>query len=123
MSVVEVQRRPRRTVREFLCEVAAVVADLPRFATAPLWRGWHRTWGATREEASAAMPGDDVVSRAHFEGTRAVTIDAPPQGVWPRLVQVGCLRAGFYADDLLDKSGHPSSHTILPEFQNLEVGQ
>ena len=80
MSVVEVQRRPRPTVGEFLCEVAAVVADLPRFATAPLWRGWHRTWGATREEASAAMPADDVVSRAHFECTRAVTVDAPPQG-------------------------------------------
>ena len=39
MSVVEVQRRPRPTVGEFLCEVAAVVADLPPLATAPLRRG------------------------------------------------------------------------------------
>jgi hypothetical protein len=43
--------------------------------------------------------------------------------VWPWLVQVGCLRAGFYANDLLDNLGHPSAERILPEFQHLEIGQ
>ncbi len=34
--------------------------------------------------------------RAQFRCTRAITIDAPPDAVWPWLVQVGCLRGGFY---------------------------
>jgi hypothetical protein len=43
--------------------------------------------------------------------------------VWPWLVQVGCLRGGFYSDDLLDNLGHPSAHRIVPELQHLHVGQ
>jgi hypothetical protein len=62
------------------------------------------------------MPGDDLITNPKYLATRAVTIDAPPSAVWPWLVQVGCLRAGFYAHDLLDNLGHPSSWTILPEF-------
>jgi hypothetical protein len=69
------------------------------------------------------MPGDDLVRTVHYGCTRAVTIDAPAEAVWPWLVQGGCLRAGFYADDLLDNLGHPSARTILPEFQHLELGQ
>jgi hypothetical protein len=43
--------------------------------------------------------------------------------VWPWLLQVGCLRAGFYSNDLLDNLGHPSAQDIVPELQQLEVGQ
>jgi hypothetical protein len=123
MSAVAIQRRPRPTLLNLLHEVAAVISDLPLFATAPVLRSWHRHWGATRDETAAAMPGDDLVPNAQFRCTRAVSIDAPAEAVWPWLVQVGCLRAGFYADDLLDNLGYPSSRVILPEFQNLEVGQ
>ena len=118
-----VQRRPRPTTRELAHEIGAVVADLPRFATAPLYRTWHRRWGATDEEVVAAMPGDGLIDDVAYLATRAITIDAPPSAVWPWLVQVGCLRAGFYADDLLDNLGHPSAREILPEFQQLEIGQ
>jgi hypothetical protein len=107
--------------RQLLHEVAAVDADLPRFATAPLLRRWHRHWGATPAEASAGMPADDLVSRAQYWCTCAVTIIAPPGQVWPWLVQVGWLRAGFYADDLVDNLGHPRSRTILPEFQHAKA--
>ncbi len=69
------------------------------------------------------MPGDEILPAAQFQCTRAVTISAPPTSVWPWLVQVGCLRAGFYSDDLLDNLGRPSANTIVPELQNLEVGQ
>jgi hypothetical protein len=60
---------------------------------------------------------------AQFQATRALTIDAPPEQVWPWLVQVGCLRAGFYSNDLLDNLGHPSVRKLIPEFQHLEVGR
>jgi hypothetical protein len=47
------------------------------------------------------MPGDDLLPRAQYRSTRAITIAATPEEVWPWLVQVGCRRAGWYADDLL----------------------
>ena len=106
-----------------LPEVRAVVADLPLFMTAPLYRGWHRRWGATSDEVAAAMPGDDLLPGDDSWCTRAITIEAPPEKVWPWLVQVGYGRAGWYADDLLDNGGRPSAAEIRPEFQRLEVGQ
>jgi hypothetical protein len=117
------QRRPRPTARELAHEIVTVVADIPRFVTAPLYRRRHLRWGATDEELAAVMPGDDLIDDVAYLATRAITIDAPPAAVWPWLVQVGCLRAGFYANDLLDNLGHPSAERILPEFQHLEIGQ
>jgi len=122
-ATTSVQRRPRPTPFELACEVVDVLVDLPRFATAPLYRRWHRRWGATDDEVRADMPGDELITDVAYLITRAITIDAPPEAVWPWLVQVGCLKAGFYADDLLDNLGHPSAREILPELQHLEVGQ
>jgi hypothetical protein len=123
MTATSVQRRPRPTASELTAEVWHVIADLPRFATAPMFRSWHQRWGATDAEVTAPMPGDDIISYAACVATRAITIYAPPEEVWPWLVQVGCLRAGFYANDLLDNLGHPSARAVLPEFQHLEIGQ
>ena len=120
----DLARRPARpTARELARELTAVVADLPRFATAPLRRRRHLRWGATVAELATVMPGDELLGQVAYECTRAITIDAPPEDVWPWLVQVGCLKAGFYADDLLDNLGHPSARSILPEHQHLEPGQ
>ena len=116
-------RPPRPTPRELTHELRAVAADLPRFATAPLYRHWHLRWNATADEVAATMPGDDVIDRPQYRATRAITIDAPPDAVWPWLVQVGCLKAGFYADDLLDNLGRPSARRIVPELQEISVGQ
>lgn len=115
---------PRRPTRhELLAEVWSVAADLPVFLTAPLYRRWHLRWGATAAEATAPMPGDALVPAAQYRSTRAITIDAPASEVWPWLVQVGCLRAGFYSNDLLDNLARPSAITIVPELQHLHVGQ
>ena len=118
-----VPRRPRPTLPELAQEIGAVVIDVPRYATAPLYRRRHQRWGATEDEVHAEMPGDDLIADVAYLATRAITIDSPPQAVWPWLVQVGCLKAGFYANDLLDNLGHPSAREILPEFQHLEIGQ
>jgi hypothetical protein len=116
-------RRPRPSAGELLHEIHGVITDIPRFATAPLYRRRHLRWGATDDEVRASMPGDEVITHPKYLATRAITINAPPPEVWPWLVQVGTLRAGFYANDLLDNLGHPSSWTILPEFQRLEISQ
>jgi hypothetical protein len=39
------------------------------------------------------------------------------------LVQVGCRRAGFYSNDLIDNLGQPSARSIVPGLQKLERGQ
>jgi hypothetical protein len=106
-----------------LRQVADVIAALPLFVTAPLWRRWHLRWGATRAEVAAAMPGDELVPVSHFTATRAMTIDASPEAVWPWLMQVGYRRAGFYSYDLLDNLGRPSARTILPAWQSLQAGE
>jgi hypothetical protein len=113
----------RATTRQLAREIVHVIEDLPRFATAPLYRHWHQHWGASPEEISAPMPGDDLIAGAPYQATRAITIDAPPHAVWPWLVQVGCLRAGWYSNDLLDNLTHPSAEQIIPDLQELHIGQ
>jgi glyoxylase-like metal-dependent hydrolase (beta-lactamase superfamily II) len=56
------------------------------------------SWGATSEERTMPIPGDDLVPGPAVQATHAVTVNAPPQQVWPWLVQTGQGRAGFYSD-------------------------
>jgi hypothetical protein len=80
-----------------------------------------RTWGANSSEATRALPGDELVPDADAVDTRGIDIAAPPQDVWPWLVQMGYGRAGWYSYDELDMD-RPSAERILPEFQELKVG-
>ncbi len=79
-------------------------------------------WGATDEEANGHLPGDSVVPGRAYVATRAITIDAAPDDVWPWLVQMGSGRAGWYALDRLDNGGVPSAEEIISELQQLQVG-
>lgn len=82
------------------------------------------TWGATPEEAGRAYPGDELVPDADSSVfTMATTLPAPPEKVWPWLVQMGYGRAGWYSWDRLDNSGVPSADRIVPEWQSMQVGQ
>jgi predicted CoA-binding protein len=84
-------------------------------------RPWHRRWGATYDEAHAPLPGDDLVPDAPTT-TRGVAIAAPPEAVWPWLVQIGWGKAGWYSYDWIDNDGRPSADAIVPEWQDLAVG-
>jgi hypothetical protein len=42
-----------------------------------------QTYGSTSEERHVPMPGDAIVSKPQFAVTHAITIDAPPERVWP----------------------------------------
>jgi hypothetical protein len=79
-------------------------------------------WGATRAEVAAPMPGDDIVRRAQFNATRAITIQAPPEQVWPWIAQLGYRRGGFYTYDLVDNAGERSADRIIEEYQRIQVG-
>jgi len=91
-------------------------------AYAHFGRPWQLTWGAMPDEVSSPLPGDELVADPTFNATRAITIDAPPEQIWPWLVQVGLTRAGWYSYDILDNLGRPSARQIIPELQNLQVG-
>ena len=84
-------------------------------------RAAFRTWGIDAAEAAKPLPGDDIVAEAEAVDTRGIDIDAPPEKVWPWLVQMGYGRAGWYSYDELDMN-HPSADRIVPELQHLEVG-
>jgi hypothetical protein len=85
-------------------------------------RPWQLRWGATDDEVKRSMPGDEVVSTPSFNATRAVTIHAPAENIYPWIVQMGVTRAGWYSYDLLDNLGKRSAENILAEHQNLRVG-
>jgi hypothetical protein len=83
-------------------------------------RPWWRSWGVDPTDATLAFAGDDLVPDATVVETRGVEIDAPPDAVWPWLVQMGYNRAGWYSYDAIDMKG-ASVDTILPELQHLAV--
>ena len=110
------------SARDVARSAADVLVASPRFLTAPFYRRWHLRWGATDAEVASAMPGDELVPEPSFSATRAITIAAPPEDVWPWIVQLGTGRAGFYSYDLFDNAARPSADRILPELQTTRVG-
>jgi hypothetical protein len=109
-----------RVITTLALAIAAIAAYV-RFG-----RSRVLNWGATREEAVAAMAGDDIVTGNVLQTTRATSIDAPPSAVWPWLVQMGPRpRAGVYTYDWIERRlgiDIQNSDRILPEFQHLEPG-
>src|SRR5829696_3281795 len=83
---------------------------------------WQHRWGATDEEVAAALPGDGIIPDPAGSTTRAITITAAPGDVWPWLVQLGYGRAGWYSYDWIDNDGRPSADRVVPELQDLAVG-
>src|SRR6266511_596054 len=79
-------------------------------------------WGASEEEVARPLPGDDEVPNPGIASTRAISIHAPTQVVWPWLVQMGWGRAGWYSYDRIDNDCLPSAERIIPELQGLKVG-
>jgi hypothetical protein len=84
-------------------------------------------WGATPREIEREMPGDEVLPDATVQTTRAITVDAPPDKVWPWLVQMGPRpRAGAYTYDWIERLlgiDIENADRILPEFQHLDAGE
>ena len=90
-----------------------------------LARPWQLTWGSTRTDRVATLPGDRLVDPANYRMDRVVTIHAPADSVWPWLVQIGQDRAGFYSYDRLERTfgaGIRNADRIHPEWQAREAG-
>jgi hypothetical protein len=82
-------------------------------------------WGATTEERTAALPGDELVPEPHLVATRAITVHATADAVWPWLAQMGQGRGGLYSYDALENLVGCEIHSadrIVAEWQQPEVG-
>lgn len=77
---------------------------------------------ASKSERRRALPGDVIVPIPMSSTTQAVTIDAPPERVWPWLAQMGAGRGGWYSYDRIDNGGEPSADSILVAEQDVVPG-
>lgn len=103
---------------------AAGVAGLAAYALVA--RPWLRSWGSTPAERATALPGDELVDDPGSQTTRAVTVDAPVDEVWPWLAQIGQDRGGFYSYEWLENLAGcrmQNADRIHPEWQQREVGE
>ncbi len=102
--------------------VAAVATAAYALVVAPRMR----RWGATDEEFGREMEGDELVPAPESTVTRAITINARPEHIFPWIVQMGEGRGGLYSYDWLDRLfgflSHNSAERILPQFQDLKDG-
>jgi hypothetical protein len=100
-----------------LCLALAASVAIHRFA---------RRSGVTGSELRESLPGDDVLPHPEVEWTRATTISASPDKVWPWIVQMGFGRGGWYTSEAFDRIvwriDNPSSDVILTQWQHPEVG-
>ena len=101
--------------------VVLLGAVYSRFVRTPILN-----WGATKEEATAALPGDELLVDADGIATRAIEIDAPPAAIWPWLAQMGpAPRGGAYTYDWIENLLGLNMHSVdlvLPEFQHPQIG-
>jgi pimeloyl-ACP methyl ester carboxylesterase len=77
---------------------------------------------ATALETHRPLAVDGMVPDTMFTSTHAITIDAPPEQVWPWIAQMGGGRAGWYSWDAIDNGGTPSARRVVPELQTIRPG-
>jgi hypothetical protein len=80
-----------------------------------LFLRWGTRWGSRLEERGIEMPGDAYLEggpAARVAMTRAISIHARPESVWPWLAQLG-RGAGWYSLDRLDNRARISARHIV----------
>jgi hypothetical protein len=88
-------------------------------------RPWYRAWGASPDEAREWLAGDSLIEVAAMQTTRAIAIAAPPEHVWPWLLQMGQGRGGLYTYTWVENALRANIHNldrIDPQLQQLQVG-
>ncbi len=58
---------------------------------------WMDRYGASEPELIASYPGDELIVSPAIMYTRAITIAAPPEHIYPWIIQMGAERGGMYS--------------------------
>lgn len=86
---------PRSRLLRFLIGLALVLMiAVPGFAIA---NALIPTFGAQPAELGQALTGDELLPKPIVDWQHAITINAPPEQVWPWIIQMGDTRGGFYS--------------------------
>jgi hypothetical protein len=104
---------------------ASLITAVVAVAAVAVMRRRQLRWGATDAESKQPLPGDELVPEPDLTATRAITIHAGVDGVWPWIVQLGQGRGGFYSYDSLENLVGCDIHSaqqINPGWQHLDVG-
>jgi hypothetical protein len=114
-----------RLGRPIFVVVAAPVVAVSFATAAIIATGTNRRLGATREEATQALPGDELLDHADIQADRAITIAAAPDRVWPWIAHLGQDKGGFYSfawvENLVGCDIH-NADRIMPAWQTPQVG-
>jgi hypothetical protein len=114
--------RRRRPTLLWSLALGATAVEMALYLT--LTRPRLLSWGSTKEERVRPLPGDEL-SDGGDHATQAVTIAAPPEAIWPWLVQMGQGRGGFYTHTWVENltgARIRNAETIVAEWQALREG-
>jgi hypothetical protein len=87
-------------------------------------RPWQLRWGASIQERDAPLPGDDLIVSPDLTATRAITVRASADQVWPWIAQLGQGRGGFYSYDFLENLVGCDIHSadrIVAGWQDVKI--
>ncbi len=87
---------------------------------------WMDSWGASVEETSAPMPGDELVMSPNIGYTRGISVNASPEQIYPWIVQIGAEKGGWYSYEWFEtnvlRCQNTNADRIHEEWQGLKVG-
>jgi hypothetical protein len=83
---------PRHGTWAHRAGVALAAAFIVYVVAAMVMWPYHRAWGSERGEYALALPGDAPDRNPALEVQHAVTVNAPPEDVWPWLVEIARIR-------------------------------
>jgi hypothetical protein len=99
-----------------------ILAMIVMFALLP----WMDRWGAAEAEIAASLPGDELVPSPRIGYTRAISINAAPEQIYPWIVQLGAERGGYYSYQWFEtnvlRCPIINADQIREEWQHLKVG-
>jgi len=87
---------------------------------------WMDRWGATDDEITASFSGDELIPSPRIVYTRAVSINASPEEIYPWIVQLGADKGGMYSytwfETYVLQCPQANADRIHDEWQDLKVG-
>ena len=99
-----------------------IIALIVMFALLP----WMDRWGASDTEIAASFTGDELVPSPRISYTRAISINAAPEQIYPWIVQLGAERGGYYSYQWFEtnvlRCPIINADQIHEEWQGLKVG-
>jgi hypothetical protein len=86
---------------------------------------WMDGWGATQAEIDAAYSGDELLREPARIVNRAITIQAPPEQIYPWIIQMGADKGGMYSYTWIENlinCRQANADRIHSEWQGLKAG-